>query len=307
MFICQAVVARFDDKNRGGYWDVSLSEKNNTITGALPYYVYSKYGMQYISQPFLTQHCGLYLPIDNCWKSEKKYKYQQDILSELVSNIEKKEESLVFYKQNLPHYCFNGLSYYWRGYRLETRYTYIIHSSTMKIDNIEKAYSKVIRYDIKKAKSECEIVEENDVERFYHLYEQTFKRQNMVPPVTLSQLKMIDSELADQSSRKIVFARSDEGHDYNAAYFVFDDLYMYYLLSGSDIRYRDKNALCLLIHNAINYACDSNRDFDFEGSMTENINDYFRKFGAIQSPYLSVNKVMAKNKVLKRIIGMKFS
>ena len=291
----------------GGYWDVALSEKDNSITGALPYYVHSKYGMRYISQPFLTQHCGLYLPTDDSWKSEKRYKHQQDILSELISSIESKEKSLVFYKQNLPHYCFNGLSYYWRGYRLETRYTYVIHSSTIKIDEIEKAYSKVIRYDIKKAKSACEIVEENDVERFYSVYEQTFKRQNMLPPVSLSQLKMIDSVLDDHAARRIVFARSEEGYDYNAAYFVFDDKYMYYLLSGSDIKYRDKNALCLLIHDAINYACDTNRDFDFEGSMTENINDYFRKFGAIQSPYLNVTMIMAKNKVLKSILGMKFS
>ncbi len=144
-------MARRDGKNsiRGG-WNVALSTDDNGIIAALPYFYKVKHGIKYIVQPPLTQHCGLYLPISESWKNEKKYQVQQEHLSELIAEIETDENDVVYYKQNLPHYCNNGLPYYWKGYKLETRYTYIINCSRLSYDQVTQAYSKVIRYDIKK-------------------------------------------------------------------------------------------------------------------------------------------------------------
>lgn len=293
--------------NTPGGWNVILSLKEDNIRAALPYYIKNKYGLQFITQPFLTQHCGLYLPIDDSYKNEKKYQTEQEIMNELIEKLESDEGSIAYFKQNMPHTFYNGLPFYWKGYRLETRYTYLIRSSSISEAEIEKNYSKVVRYDLKKASKLCNVVESDDVEQFYKLYCQTYERQNLKPPVSFSKMLDIDSVCREHSARRLIFAESNDGKKYCAAYFVMDNKYVYYLFSGTDIKYRNANALCLLIADGIRFACDTGRDFDFEGSMTKNINDYFRKFGAVQTPYLSVTKIMTKNPVLKQVIKLKFS
>jgi hypothetical protein len=51
----------------------------------------------------------------------------------------------------------------------------------------------------------------------------------------------------------------------------------------------------LVLFESIKFAMQSKRAFDFEGSMIESIEKYFRTFGAIQKPYHSVSKTSSKS------------
>ena len=50
----------------------------------------------------------------------------------------------------------------------------------------------------------------------------------------------------------------------------------------------------LVLFESIKFAMQSKRAFDFEGSMIESIEKYFRAFGAIQKPYYSISKINSK-------------
>jgi hypothetical protein len=45
---------------------------------------------------------------------------------------------------------------------------------------------------------------------------------------------------------------------------------------------------------SIKFALKNNKKFDFEGSMIENIERYFRSFGSIQKSYFRISKINSK-------------
>ena len=65
---------------------------------------------------------------------------------------------------------------------------------------------------------------------------------------------------------------------------------VYYLISGTDEKFRNSQALTLLIYQGILLAIKENKKFDFEGSMKKNIEIFFRKFGAEQKQYFDISK-----------------
>lgn len=55
-------------------------------------------------------------------------------------------------------------------------------------------------------------------------------------------------------------------------------------------------------YEAIKFALYNNKNFDFEGSMIESIEKYFRSFGAIQKPYFNITKTNSRILKLKNCL-----
>lgn|GEM_PF-4541022 len=66
---------------------------------------------------------------------------------------------------------------------------------------------------------------------------------------------------------------------------------------------RTSGASSLLLWEAIRFALQVAERFDFEGSMFEPIERFFRGFGAVQKPYFQISKV--DGKWLKLAYGLK--
>lgn len=65
---------------------------------------------------------------------------------------------------------------------------------------------------------------------------------------------------------------------------------VYYLLGGGDPELRTSGATSLLMWEGIRWASEQGKQFDFEGSMVEPIERFFRSFGARQIPYFGIEK-----------------
>ena len=77
-------------------------------------------------------------------------------------------------------------------------------------------------------------------------------------------------------------------------------------MGGIDPEKRDLGAMDLLQYESIRFALNSKRSYDFEGSMIESIEKYFRSFGSIQKAYFQVTKTQSKIlKTLEFIKGLK--
>src|SRR5919106_2186938 len=63
-----------------------------------------------------------------------------------------------------------------------------------------------------------------------------------------------------------------------------------YLMGGSDPRLRTSGAMSLLMWEAIKFAGQVARRFDFEGSMLQPVERFFRAFGARQVPYARLTR-----------------
>ena len=64
-------------------------------------------------------------------------------------------------------------------------------------------------------------------------------------------------------------------------------------MGGSDPNLRNSGAMSLCMWEAIKFASTKTKKFDFEGSMIESVERYFRAFGAEQKPYFHITKVLS--------------
>lgn len=100
----------------------------------------------------------------------------------------------------------------------------------------------------------------------------------------------MDTACAGHNARKILFAVDREKRIHAAIYIIWDKNSAYYLMGGSDPDLRHSGATSLLVWETIKYAATVTKRFDFEGSMIEPIERFFRAFGAQQSPYFHITK-----------------
>ncbi len=271
-------------------WDVAVVEKDNKIVASLPYVKKRKFGLVSISSAPLTKQLGP-------WLTESKAKYskrlgqEKDLMQELVEKL----PSFHWFSQNFSDRITNWMPFYWLGFRQSTRYTYKLTDLT-NLDAVWEGIQPKIKTDIRKAanKFELEVCYECDIDTLYRLILLTYKRQGRKVPFTKKFLLGLDASCAEKEARCMLSAKDKDGNIHAAIYIVFDDHCCYYLLAGSDPQYRNSGANSFLLWEAVKFSATVSRSFDFEGSMVESIERFFRGFGAVQTPYSTVKKSNSK-------------
>lgn len=268
-------------------WDVVLVENGNAIVGALPYVFKRKLGRTVITMPTLTQTLGPWLKYPKNQKYERKLSYEKKIISELISGL----PDFSICKFNCNNKLDNWLPFYWKGFTQTTRYTYRLND----ISDSEKLWNDFagnIRKEIKKAEGRNNIAvdSEGSIEEFIAINEKTFLRQGLKPPYSKSFILNFDKECSDRESRKIFFARDENKIIHAAIYIVWYNGTAYYLMGGGDPDLRNSGATSLAMWEAIKFSKTVAKCFDFEGSMIEPIENFFKAFGAVQTPYFSLSK-----------------
>lgn len=267
-------------------WDVALAKVDGKIVAALPYVVKSKFGLKILSQPKLTQNLGP-------WISHGSGKYaaslarQKDLMGVLIDQLPKFDH----YLQNWHRDQKNWLPFYWAGFSSAAKYTYVIED----LSNQEKIWGNFqtsIRTDIKKATDRYRLIVRTDlgVEDFLPLNKMVFSRQGKKIPYSDSLVRSIDCACNYRNARKIFIAEDHEGRRHAAVFVIWDENSAYYLLGGGDPALRNSGATSLCMFEAIKFASTVTKCFDFEGSMLEPVERFFRGFGAVQVPYFAISK-----------------
>ncbi len=269
-------------------WDVLLIEKDGLVIASMPIFKKKKYGIQYITQPKLTQTNGIYIKYPDNLKYEKKLSYENEICDEMINKIEQLD--IVLYQQQFYYNFTNWLPFYWRKFEQTTNYTYVIEDLS-DIDIVYSNFSHAKRKNIKKAMKEVEVKFDLSSKDFYNNHMMTLKKQNANINYSYNLFKNIYDITYEKESGKSIYAVDEYGNIHAAIFFVWDDNSAYDLVSTIDPDYRSSGAASLLIYEAIKYIADKTKKFDFEGSMIENVEKSFRQFGAIQRPYFSISKV----------------
>lgn len=269
-------------------WDVILIEENGEIRASLPYYHQQTDTEKEIRKATLTQTNGIWMRYPPNQKYERKLAYEKNLMNAVIDEIEQLD--LKKYHQYFHYSVTNWLPFFWRGYSQTTRYTYVIHH-TNNLDEVYQNFNSNIRKNIRKAEKSLRVCEGLGIDEFYHLNKLTFDRQHLEIPYSFETVSRIDEACERKNARKIYYCADEQHQIHAAAYFVWDDETVYYLMSGSNPDYRNNQSLTLLIYEGIKLASRLNRKFDFEGSMKQNIEQFFRQFGARQMPYHNIYKV----------------
>jgi lipid II:glycine glycyltransferase (peptidoglycan interpeptide bridge formation enzyme) len=282
-------------------WDVGLFEKGGEIWASLPYQKTKKAIFEIITMPILTQTMGIYIKYPPKQKYYKKLSWEKEVMENLILNLPKIDS----FSQNFHHVITNWLPFYWAGFEQSTRFTYIIEN--ISIEDLEKNFATDIRRRRRKANElGIEIIESEDIKTFYKLNTMTFIRKNINISYSFEFVKNLFEKCKQNGAVKMYFAKYQD-KIIAVNFLVYDDKTVYYLMGGIHPDFKDLGAMDAIQFKSIKFALESGRAFDFEGSMVESIEKYFRSFGAVQKPYFTISKTNSKllkiRKLIKEIIN----
>lgn len=273
------------DAVAGNNWEVALVHKGDEVAAALPYVEKRRLGQTVLSQPPLTQTLGPWIRETNA-KYAKRLSREKDLMEALIEQL----PPYAHYSQNWHYSQTNWLPFFWKGFKQTTRYTYRIES----LGNDDALWSELqpnIRTDIKKAVNREGVMVRTDlgIDDFFDLNCKIFQRQGKPVPYTKAFVEKLDKAAESQGARRIFIAEDAKGRRHAGAYLVWDCNAAYYLMGGGDPELRKSGATSLCVWEAIRFAATVTKSFDFEGSMLEPVERFFRSFGAVQTPYHNVS------------------
>jgi len=265
-------------------WDVILYEKGGKIWGSFVYTIKKQYGFSLILMPKLTQYLGPYIKYPEGQKYYKRLSWEKEIMNYFIDNLPKFD----YLNINFHYSITNWLPFFWKGFNQVTRYSYII-TNNITLNELSRNFETDIRRRRRKAEKFGVIVENSeDIELLYNLASMTFNRQKVKIPYTLNLLKKLYYN--NKENLKINLAKYNGNYIAGNLLLISKDSIIY-LIGGVDPNYKDLGAMDLIQYESIKFALENNKKFDFEGSMIESIEKYFRGFGGIQTQYFKINKI----------------
>ena len=273
------------DAVAGESWDVVTVEKGGEIQAAMPYIVKKKLGLTLLTQPALTQNLGPWIRPTYA-KYAKRLSREKDLMQALIDQL----PTYTLFQQNWHHTVTNWLPFYWKGFEQTTRYTYRIDDLNDE-ESIWKEIQSNIKREIRKASNREGVVVRDDlgIDEFLSLNEMVFSRQGKTLPYTKAFVENLDAAATERKARKIFIAEDGQGRRHAGVYLVWDSQSAYYLMGGGDPELRNSGATSLCMWEAIKFASTVTESFDFEGSMIEPVERFFRAFGARQTSYHAVS------------------
>ncbi|MDR2835444.1 MAG: GNAT family N-acetyltransferase [Bacteroidales bacterium] len=275
-------------------WNVLLYYHGDEIEAAMPIYSPVK---KVILMPEKTQTLGIWFnpKFENLNYSKNLYR-KQTICNYFIDNL-----PLHNYFLQKFHYSFTDwLPFYWKGFKQTTRYNYILPD----ILNSEKLWNDLgenIKRNINKAKKKynIEIRKSIPIKLFLQVNNKTYERQKMSSYHPEMLQKMIEiSRSKNQGETWGAFDK--EGRLHAAVFIVWQENCAYYIAGGGDPELRNSGAHAFVLWQAICDVAEYSYSFDFEGSMIQGVERFFREFGAKQIPFFEISK--GRLSLIKRLI-----
>lgn len=273
----------------GNEWDVCVVKKGREIVASMPYVKKKSYGLTLLTQPRLTQILGPWTKPSTA-KYSKALGQQKNMLIDLVEQLPKYD----YFSQNWHYSQKNWLPFYWKGFEQTTRYTYVVDDLT-NIDSVWSNFQENIRREIRKAENlKLTVKTDLPISDFISLNSKTFSRQDMSVPYSESFIKKIAETALARQQCKWFIAQDESGLNHAGVFIVWDENSAYYLMGGGDPHLRKSGATSLCMWEAIKFSSSVTQKFDFEGSMIQPIERFFRGFGAVQKQYYTISKTNSK-------------
>jgi lipid II:glycine glycyltransferase (peptidoglycan interpeptide bridge formation enzyme) len=268
-----------------GKWDVALVEKNGEIVASMPYYIKKRAIFTTITQPILTKRMGPYIKYPQEMKHSSILSWDKKIMAELIEQLPKVDT----FKQSFDYSITNLLPFYWKGYSLSIRYSYNIDNLS-NTDELFRRFSSSTKREIRNAiKNKIEIIDSNDVDKFYEINKITYQRQNIPIPYSLKLIKKIYREAEKRNAVVMKFAVKDD-IVYSVRLLFYDNKSLYGIAGSSNRNIKLYGSEHLLDWETIKLASKKGLSFDFNGSMLEGVESRIRSFGTTQKSYPLITK-----------------
>lgn len=278
-------------------WDVALLQEGEQLKASWVYQRSARYGYKLLNMPALTSGWGPWInyPADQKYASRLSYEHQ--VIGDLINAL----PAFDYFNQRFRYEVSNGLPFFWKGFTLTARYTYIL-DDLASIDKVWDNLGSSARSQIRKAEKLVTISEADGTDDLYRLSTQVFERQKETIPYQADLMNRIYKAVAEHNSGKVLVARDANNNVQAALFLVWDNGSAYYLAGGTDSQ-APGGTFSLLMWKAIQHAATVTLQFNFEGSMIESVERFFRSFGPVQKSYLQVQKINATGLKLAKTAG----
>ena len=274
-----------------GAWSEVTVERDGRVVARLPYVVRGRGPLRVLTMPPLTATLGPWVA-----RSQGRRAHALGREMELLGALEAALPRADVFSQQFSPAILNALPFHWAGYRLELNYTYRLEGLRSE-ESLWDGLRGNVRGDIRKARKRVAVRDDLGLDVFHAVWAKTFARQGMRAPATLADLERIDAACAARDARAMLFGVDEADRVHAVAYAVWDREAAYYLLGGGDPELRNSGATSLLVWELIMRARQVTDVFDFEGSMIEPLERFFRAFGGRQTPYLHVFRATRRGRV----------
>lgn len=262
--------------------------KGGILCAGIPLVCSTRFGIKQALHPVLTPYLGvLFKRQDN--KYVNRISQEKEIGREIAQRL-KNDFHLVHFQ--FPPGSNDLQPFIWEGFSAGIRYTYIINLDS-SLENIWNSMEDTRRNKLRKAEKESvNVALSDDFEVTFNLVEKTLARQEIKAEFKATAFRY-NEVLCRRNQCKSFLAKDRNGNSIAVAYIVWDNKRSYYLLGGYDSSKRNNGASALAIWEAIKFTKEELglREFDLEGSMLPQIEQFFREFGGEQVPYYIVRWV----------------
>ena len=265
--------------------------KDGELLSAMPIFYHEKLFIIAVSAPPLTPYLGPLFKLQENLKMPSKLTFMKRI-NKLYAKALRELGLVTFYPFSSEHVDLQP--YLWAGFNVRVRYTYIVNLSK-SIDEIWSNIDKRRKWEIRKTlKQDLRASESSDINTFIELFNRSMARRNTRRKYDKI-WKEVFQECNSRNRCKILTTCSESGEPLASIFIVWDNKRAYYI--GSGMKENSYGATSLLIWEAIRLTKSLGlKEFDFEGSSIQSIEEYFRKFGgeikALQ--YIEENSLMLK-------------
>lgn len=261
-----------------------ILNKNNELIGTFFYYQFQKAAFKFIIPPPFTPHISLFYQ-NPATSIVGKHSFDKDILSLIADYF--KNTGVHYVKLNLPESIIDTQAFIWKGYQSVNRYTYLIDLLKNE-DELMTNLSSEKRKSISKAQKDGleikEVTENKDI--VYDLIIKSLSRQEIAK--NLSVIKSVILKYSNPSN-SFAFVAYHQGKPAASSFCVYNQERAIYMFGGFDEQNKHHGAGVSCMWNSILKAKQLGLTyFDFEGSMNQDIERYFREFGGRLVPVYEV-------------------
>ena len=265
-------------------WEAVVVQDGEQWLAVMPWFAESRFGLTRMFQPLLCQFQGIYwgpYPSD----PYKQYEWKRKVVGMMAEFVNK--HCKVFHGNFSPGFDY-PLPFHWEGFQLSPRFTYYLN-----LKDPIPAFSERHQRSIKKNyASAVRLVLNGDGGQFMTaLHSNLDKKGVKFSEKQYSNIEQIMKTFIPGSEAYLLECIDQEGNWLSGMLvYAYKGTFTYYLGASSELG-RKENSMTWLMNEAIQLALAKGADiFDFEGSMIQNVETFFRGFGAKPKLFFEISK-----------------
>jgi hypothetical protein len=275
-------------------WDLAISGTAEDPKGIWPYFIRRKMGFTKVTMPWLQPYGGPFLFYPVGQKAYARLSFEKKEFEELHAQLPK-HDALAF---NLHPNYQNHLPFKWLGMDQTTQYTYVLDLE-QAVDELQAGLNGNIRREISKAiRNGIKIEVSSDLSDLHRLKVLDYENKGIELGYSEADFKHRFERILNAGKATILYAKDGE-KIVSGILLVWDELEAYYLVGATDPANKGSGIFSHLLFEAIVEAQKQVKVFNFEGSVIEPIEKFFRSFGSTQVPYHVLHQYT--NKKLKAL------